>query len=171
MSSSDFTTHLSDYYKEQCERYYGKYYPEILDFEMRKYVDTINKRYKRRFGMSMLELNNRLLVDGVSVNISDNGYLYGNDITDTWKWNNAKYYDDKETMEYLLKNKDQKEAKMKAKYILNNTNLVLPHSRCDTKRHDFVDVSRSAKAALRKQLMEEKKINLDEKKLLGYDWL
>ena len=172
MSSTDFTKHLSDYYKEEFEGYYGKYYPEILDYEMRKNVDTVNKRYKRRFGITMNELNKRLMREGINVSGSDRGYLYGSDIRETFEWYSAEYYDDKETIEKLLKNKEEEETWRKSNYIMNNTDLLIPNSVYDTSRHDdSIRISRSARAAIRKQLIEKKNLGLDEKKLLGYDWM
>ena len=170
-SSTIFVDYLEKEMVKELENLYGENFPELVDYEMRKYVERLNKRKKRIFGMTTNELNRQLSREGLLVDITETGYLYGNDITETWDWLNAEYFNDEETMKELLDNKEVELAKRKAIYIKNHINLVLP----DGIRYDYLyggltsSLSKFANNAMRKRLVQEH--SLDEKKILGFDWM
>lgn len=166
--STKFVDYLEKEMIQELENLYGENFPELIDYEMRKYVERLNARNKRIFGMTTNELNKKLSTECLLVDISQTGYLYGNDITETWDWYNAEYFNEEETMKELLNNKEVELAKRKGIFIKNHINLVLPEGIV----YDYLyggltdSLSKFAKNTMRNKLLQENKVGLDENKIL-----
>lgn len=168
MSTTDFTSYLSDYSKNILKNAYGNNYPELVDYEMRQYSMKLNTRYKQRFGYSINDLNQRLFNDGIYVDSTPGGYLYGNVIEQTWEWANAVTLNDQERMEYLIINRKIEESKLKAMFIEYNIDKLIDNNGDGVSKH--------SKASQRKQRMDTNKCDMiggyqDEKDVCGYHWI
>lgn len=161
--SFDFVEYLNDYTKLKLKNLYGNYYPEIIDYEMKQIANDINETYIRRFGYSINEFNRRLFDDGIYIDSTPTGYLYGNEITQTWEWACAVTYNDDEKMKYLIENQKIEEAKHKALFIEDNIDKLIINEM----------MNKRLKSLHRKQMIEKETCfgYINMKKICGYDWL
>lgn len=114
--SLDFVEHLNPIVRKKLENLYGEYFPEIVDYEMKKIVSKKNE-YLMRFGLTLDDLNDITRGGFFCYDPTSIGYIYGNSIYKTWEWANAVITDDKETMNRMLHNEALEEARYKAKFI------------------------------------------------------
>jgi len=161
----NFTTYLNDDIKRRLESLYGKKYPELVDYEMRKLASNLNKQCLNKYGFTINDMNKILFNEGIYVDIVPFGYLYGNEIEETWEWANAITFKDEERITYLTQNKKTEEDKNKAIFISHYIEMLLNPDK----------MSESLKAIARKEMI--KKYNkrspgyVNMKHLCGYDWI
>lgn len=118
--STSFVDYIEPTSLIELETLYGKYYPEVVDIEMKKIVKKINKSCIMRHGIAVNELNESLLSSGICLDSTPNGYLYGNQINQTWEWATAVITNDLEYQEFLIKKAKILEAKYKGEFINAN---------------------------------------------------
>jgi hypothetical protein len=118
--STNFVDYIEPTSRIELETLYGKYYPEVVDIEMKKIVKNINKSYIRRYGSTVNEVNESLKSSGICLDSTPNGYLYGNKINQTWEWATAVITNDLEYQEFLIKKEKILEAKYKGYFINAN---------------------------------------------------
>jgi len=101
--STNFVDYIEPTSRIELEKLYGKYYPEVVDIEMKKIVKKINKSCIRRYGATVNEINESLQRSGICLDSTPNGYLYGNKINQTWEWSTAVITNDLVYQEFLIK--------------------------------------------------------------------
>lgn len=161
-NQTDFITHLDEYIKQILKDKYGDLYPEIIDYEMKQLTTSLNNRFVEKYGYTLDEFNHSLFSQHIFLDLTPNGYVYGNDIKQTWEWAVAVVTNDTEKQVSLLKNQEIETAKNKAKYILHNLELL-----CNTSL-----MSKHSKASMRRASLETYNIGPpNPKTICGYDWL
>lgn len=168
-NANDFTYYLNNTIKMKLEELYGSHYPELVDHEMRQITMKLNKRYEYRFGHTFNELNRRLLNEGIYIDSTPRGYLYGNEIEQTWEWANAAMFNDEEAMKYLMENRKIEEAKYKALFIEDHMDSLIGQENTNVTL-----LSKHVKSLQRKHMIEKNTYNWSEytnEKICGYDWI